>query len=125
MFKVLPRCRAVFFALGRAAAALAAIFTDRIFFIIVSGFGIWFQLYLKGLEIYTEGNFLIKRTGNIFRRKTILTVKNISWLQILIVHPLLPGVMKISYPGETVYIIGLSAGQLSLLENRITDSENT
>jgi len=93
------------------------------FFILFIAAGIWFQFYLAGQHIVTESHCLVKYSGRLFRRKTVILTKNICWVQTVVFRPWLPGVMRIVYPHKNFYIIGLTGRQLDILSHSVLTSQ--
>ncbi len=109
-----------------ALCGVLRIFTrDPGVFILFIAAGIWLQLYLAGQYIVAENHCLVKYSGRLFRRKTVILMKNICWVQTMVFRPWLPGIMKIVYPHQNVYLIGLTGRQLETLCRSVLTAQSS
>ncbi|MBQ8603401.1 MAG: hypothetical protein IJ410_00965 [Oscillospiraceae bacterium] len=99
--------------------ALSFLTADTLTLAVAAAAGVWFQFYLAGQRIEIAGDKIVRHSGRLFTRRTIIIVSNISWVQTAVFRESLPGIMKIIYPGGNLYIIGFTGRQLALIERAI------
>ncbi len=123
MFRVMPVTRIAAAAAGGAAVALLrAMGADNFVLLIGAAVAVWFQFYLWGLRVTVAGGLLIKRTGNIFNRRLVLVLKNISAVHIVSLHPGLPRLIRVFYPDRDFLIVGLTGRQAAAIEKAVKQS---
>ena len=88
---------------------------DAGIFVVFIVAGVWLQMYLAGIYIEISNRCIVKHSGRIFRRKTVIPVRNICWVQTRVFRAYLPAVMKIVYPHQNVYILGFTGRQMEKL----------
>lgn len=117
MFTVQPFCRiAILSACLIIILIVNIIGEDFILMVLSAVFFVWRCRYLLTLKIVICGEYLIKQTGNIFKQKTIIMLKNISRIQIHCVHSRLPAFIRLYCYDNSLYILGLNGIQRSYLE---------
>lgn len=75
--------------------------------------------HLDKLKIYISGTVLTKETGNTFKHKNIVMLKNISNIHFVKINDWLPALIRIHWYNNGLYIIGLNGRQRSILEKYI------
>lgn len=120
MYKVLPFCKVLIMSIWFIILLVVRMFTEDITtMLLFIAFGIWLWLYLNGLNINIDENYIIKRSGRILNRSKHIMIKNILELEIITLLPVLPGVIRIVYPGQTVTFFGFTGRQLKSIEENI------
>ena len=123
MFRVIPVTRIAAAAAGGVAVTLLrAMGADSFVLLIGAAVAVWFQFYLQGLRVTVAGGLLIKRTGNIFNRRLVLVLKNISAIHTVSLHPGLPRIIRIFYPDRDFLIVGLTGRQAAVIEKAVKQS---
>ena len=123
MFKVMPVTRIAAAAAGGAAVTLLRVMgADSFVLLIGAAVAVWFQFYLWGLRVTVAGGLLIKRTGNIFNRRLVLVLKNISAIHTVSLHPGLPALIRVFYPDRDFLIVGLTGRQAAVIEKAVKQS---
>ncbi|MBR5520446.1 MAG: hypothetical protein IKU54_00460 [Oscillospiraceae bacterium] len=123
--KVLPYIRMLTALLWLAAVAARVFYlSDTMVIGVIAVAGVWVQFYFSGLMVYRQGGCIIKKSGNLIKRKTVIVAGNICWFQVVLLGAGLPGIMKIVYPHQKVYIIGYTGRQLEALAG-VIDSIKT
>ena len=123
MFRVMPVTRFAAAAAGGAAVALLrAMGADSFVLLTGAAVAVWFQFYLQGLRVTVAGGLLIKRTGNIFNRRLVLVLKNISAIHTVSLHPGLPRLIRVFYPDRDFLIVGLTGRQAAAIEKAVKQS---
>ena len=90
-----------------------------ILLLIGAAVAVWFQFYLQGLRVTVAGGLLIKQTGNIFNRRLVLVLKNISAVHTVSLHPGLPRLIRVFYPDRDFLIVGLTGRQAAVIEKAV------
>ena len=120
MFSVRPVCRFTIIAVVLVSVtALNLILKDRLVMALSAAAVVWLWLYLKNLKIEITGCRLIKHSGNIFKHKTIILLKNIFYIQTFVFAPFLPAVVRIYSRSNRIFIIGLDGRQVTFLEKAV------
>ena len=120
MFKVQPLCRFIILSVILLFLIVINIIAKDMVLLVASVmFFVWSCRHIYSLKIIFTNNCIIKETGNTFKRKNIIMLKNISNIQMLAVHPMLPALIRLNSYNQSLYIIGLNGRQRFLLERRI------
>ena len=120
MFTVSPFCRTVLWLLmSRFVFFINTVWADVRLLLMSLAFLVWWHFHLAGILFSFEGGQLVKETGKTFKRKTIIMLKNISYIQTFILHPRLPAVIRVSAYSQSLLIIGLDGRQVLMLERYI------
>ena len=117
MFTVQPLCKAIIMLLTVFVILLINILGQDVMLLVLSiGFTVWLYRYLATLKIYINDSYLIKENGKTFKHKTILMLKNISQLEIFVIHPALPSILRIRTYDKSIYLFGLNGRQRITIE---------
>ena len=120
MFTVSPVCRGL---LWLAAAVLIFLINimsaDSTLALLSVAFLVWWYTHLADIRFTLEGKYLIKETGKTFKRKNIILLKNISYIQVFTLHPALPALVRVHTYSRSLLIIGLNGRQVTALERQI------
>ena len=81
---------------------------------------VWVHFYLSGLKILISRNRIIKTSGNIFKHKTVILLKNILYVETVTVAPWRPAFVRLRSQGRDVLIIGLNGRQADLVVKAAT-----
>ena len=120
MFTVQPFCRIAILSACIVVILLINITAkDFILIILSTVFFVWRCRYFITLKIFIYGDYMIKQTGNFFKQKTIIMLKNISRIQIFNIHSCLPTLIQLHCYNKAVYIFGLNSTQRSCIEKYI------
>ena len=120
MFTVQPFCLFVIIVIISIIILLInVIANDVLLFTLSLVFFLWLCRNLLTLKIYVRANYLVKLTGQTFKRKTIIMLKNISHIQIYTMHPRLPSLVRLNSYNQILVIIGLNGVQRQQLEKHI------
>ncbi len=120
MFTVRPLCKAIIMSVILYIIILINILgQDRLLSVISVVFIIWLYRYLSTLKVYIDDSYLVKRNGKTFKHKTIIMLKNISKLQILVLHTSLPAIIRICTYDEALFLFGLNGRQRLMLEYKL------
>ena len=116
MLTVTPLCKYIILSAVISAGVLLSCFWGNIMLTLVLTVGIiWVNFYLSGLKIYISRNSIIKISGNIFKHKTLILLKNILYIEIVTVAPWRPAFIRLRSRGRDVIIIGLDGRQADLV----------
>ena len=120
MFTVQPLCRRIILSVYLIITILINMTAKDLVLVILSAvFFVWRWRNLTTLKIYISGNCLIRQTGKTFKQKNIITLKNISQIQIFVIHTRLPAFVRLQYYNKTLYILYLNGEQWERIENYI------
>ncbi|MEG2192130.1 MAG: hypothetical protein RRX95_02495 [Oscillospiraceae bacterium] len=120
MYQVQPFCRGCIFILLLIVCAVYRILTgSNLLFWAYIPACIWLWFYFKGLKIYITSESIIRRTGNIISHTLIIKQQNISAVNCLTVLPFLPGIIRLHYMGDSLYIFGLNGSQIKTMSDAI------
>lgn len=122
MFSVRPVCRYTIMTLFfLVLMVLNFLMGDRLIAIIsVFSFG-WRWLYLTNLKIEIKNHCLVKHSGKLFKHKTVVMLKNIFYIQIFILTPWLPAIIRVKGQGDRLFIVGLDGRQASAVEKIVVN----
>ena len=113
-------CRIILLLLWFAFTTAGVWFTHRDIFYLAMPIGrAWLWIYLSGLRIEICGGCLTKHAGNIFKRTSIIMLKNIFYIQITILAPWRPALVRLHSPTGTMLVLGLDGRQAALIEKRV------
>ena len=113
MYSVQPFCRyCIYLLLLVVCAAYKILSGSNLLFWAYIPFCIWLWFYFKGLKIQVTQNSIIKKTGSIMRRRLVIKRRAISCVKSLTIRPMLPGLLRVYYMGENIYLIGLNGAQI-------------
>ncbi len=120
MFRVMPLCRFIMLAVTGVTGLALRLLTGRRIVLILAIAGVfWLWLYLMGLKVEITERYIIRHTGNIFKRKSIILLKNIFHFQVITFTPWRPAVIRLHGYGETIIVIGLDGRQAAVVERAI------
>ena len=120
MFSVRSKCFVVIIAVAISALTAAnLIFRDISVLLLSIGAAVWMWLYLHSLKIEITADSIIKNSGSLIRRKTVIMRKNIFSIQILSLGPQMPAVIRIQGCPGRLLIIGLNGRQADWLTGNI------
>lgn len=80
---------------------------------------IWWWLHLTGLKIEVTAWHLVKSSGNIIKRKSIILLKNIYLIQIIYLYDFLPALIRLHSPGGIITVIGMNGRQAAVIKRKI------
>ena len=89
--------------------------SDPWLFILFVLAGVWLQMYLAGQKVEVNKGCVIRYSGRLIKRKTVIPVKSISFVATIVFFEWMPAVMKISFPYKSIYIFGYTPAQLERL----------
>ena len=116
MLTVMPLCKYIILSAAVFAGALLLYFWGSSVLAVVLTAGIvWVHFYLSGLKILISRNRIIKTSGNIFKHKTVILLKNILYVETVTVAPWRPAFVRLRSQGRDVLIIGLNGRQADLV----------
>ena len=121
MLTVMPLCKYIILSAAVFAGAVLLYFWGSSVFAVVLTAGIvWIYFYLSYLKIYISNNRIIKTSGNIFKHKTVILLKNILYVETVTVAPWRPAFVRLRSQGRDVLIIGLNGRQADLVAKAAT-----
>ena len=121
MLTVLPLCKYIILSAAVFAGAVLLYFWGSSVLAVVLTAGIiWVHFYLSGLKILISRNRIIKTSGNIFKHKTVILLKNILYVETVTVAPWRPAFVRLRSQGRDVLIIGLNGRQADLVVKAAT-----
>lgn len=119
MFTVQPLCKIIILSLAIYTILIIKIVAgDRILSTVSIVFVIWLYRYLSTLKVYLNESYLVKCNGKTFKHKTILMLKNISRLEVLILHAEIPAVVRVHTYDKSFFLFGLNGRQRLMLEHQ-------
>ena len=121
MLTVMPLCKYIILSAAVFAGAVLLYFWGSSVLAVVLTAGIvWVYFYLSGLKIFISCNCIIKTSGNIFKHKTVILLKNILYVETVTVAPWRPAFVRLRSQGRDVLIIGLNGRQADLVAKAAT-----
>ena len=121
MLTVLPLCKYIILSAAVFAGAVLLYFWGSSVLAVVLTAGIvWVHFYLSYLKIYISNNRIIKTSGNIFKHKTVILLKNILYVETVTVAPWRPAFVRLRSQVRDVLIIGLNGRQADLVAKAAT-----
>lgn len=120
MFSVRPVCR--MFIMSVSVAVLIGLnyfLKDRVVAALSALVVFWLWLHLTGLKVEITEKYIIRYTGNVFKRKSIIMLKNIFHIQIMTIAPWRPAVIRLHGYGKTIIVIGLDSRQAAGVERAV------
>lgn len=121
MLTVMPLCKYIILSAAVFAGAVLLYFWGSSVLAVVLTAGIaWVYFYLSGLKILISCNRIIKTSGNIFKHKTVILLKNILYVETVTVAPWRPAFVRLRSQGRDVLIIGLNGRQADLVAKAAT-----
>ena len=121
MLTVMPLCKYIILSAAVFAGAVLLYFWGSSVLAVVLTAGIvWIYFYLSYLKIYISNNRIIKTSGNIFKHKTVILLKNILYVETVTVAPWRPAFVRLRSQGRDVLIIGLIGRQADLVAKAAT-----
>ena len=121
MLTVMPLCKYIILSAAVFAGAVLLYFWGSSVLAVVLTAGIaWVYFYLSGLKILISRNRIIKTSGNIFKHKTVILLKNILYVETVTVAPWRPAFVRLRSQGRDVLIIGLNGRQADLVAKAAT-----
>ena len=116
MLTVMPLCKYIILSAEVFAGAVLLYFWGSSVLAVVLTAGIvWVHFYLSGLKIFISRNRIIKTSGNIFKHKTVILLKNILYVETVTVAPWRPAFVRLRSQVRDVLIIGLNGRQADLV----------
>ena len=120
MFRPSLICRVIIVVLWLVGSSVLTVLTQLQFlFYAVPVVAFWLWLYLSHMKIKISAGYLVRSTGNIFKHKSIILLKNIFFMQIITFLPWRPAIIRLRSRGDTLIIIGLDGRQAEFLEKII------
>ena len=121
MLTVMPLCKYIILsAVIFAGAVLLYFFGNSVLAVVLIAGIIWIYFYMSGLKILISRNRIIKTSGNIFKHKTVILLKNILYVETVTVAPWRPAFVRLRSQGRDVLIIGLNGRQADLVAKAAT-----
>lgn len=120
MFRPSLICRVIIVVLWLVGSSVLTVLT-QLQFLFYAGpvVAVWLWLYLSHLKIEISSGYIIRHTGNIFKHKSVIMLKNIFHIQIITFRPWRPAIIRLHSRGDTLIIIGLDGRQAEFLEKGI------
>ena len=121
MLTVMPLCKYIILSAAVFAGAVLLYFWGSSVLAVVLTAGIvWVHFYLSGLKKFISRNCIIKTSGNIFKHKTVILLKNILYVETVTFAPWRPAFVRLRSQGRDVLIIGLNGRQADLVAKAAT-----
>lgn len=121
MLTVMPLCKYIILSVAVFSGAVLLYFWGSSVLAVVLTAGIvWICFYLSYLKIYISNNRIIKTSGNIFKHKTVILLKNILYVETVTVAPWRPAFVRLRSQVRDVLIIGLNGRQADLVAKAAT-----
>lgn len=121
MLTVMPLCKYIILSAAVFAGAVLLYFWGSSVLAVVLTAGIvWVYFYLSGLKMFICRNCIIKTSGNIFKHKTVILLKNILYVETVTVAPWRPAFVRLRSRGRDVLIIGLNGRQADMVAKAAT-----
>ena len=121
MLTVMPLCKYIILSASVFAGSVLLYFWGSSVLAVVLTAGIvWVHFYLSGLKIFISRNRITKTSGNIFKHKTVILLKNIFYVETVTVAPWRPAFVRLRSQGRDVLIIGLNGRQADLVAKAAT-----
>ena len=121
MLTVMPLCKYIILSAAVFAGSVLLYFWGSSVLAVVLTAGIvWVHFYLSGLKMFISRNSIIKTSGNIFKHKTVILLKNILYVETVTVAPWRPAFIRLRSRGRDVWVIGLDGRQADLVAKAAT-----
>ncbi len=120
MFRVMPMCRFIILSVAGVAGLALWLFTRRRIVMILAIAGtFWLWLYTAGLKVEVSEKYIVRHTGNIFKRESIILLKNVFHIQVITLFPWRPAVIRLHGYGETIVVFGLDGRQATFVKKAV------
>ena len=121
MLTVMPLCKYIILSAAVFVGAVLLYFWGSSVLAVVLTAGIvWVHFYLSGLKMFISRNRIIKTSGNIFKHKTVILLKNILYVETVTFAPWRPAFVRLRSQGRDVLIIGLNGRQADMVAKAAT-----
>ena len=121
MLTVMPLCKYIILSAAVFAGAVLLYFwgSSVLAVVLIAGI-VWVHFYLSGLKMFISRNRIIKTSGNIFKHKTVILLKNILYVETVTFAPWRPAFVRLRSQGRDVLIIGLNGRQADMVAKAAT-----
>ena len=121
MLTVMPLCKYIILSAAVFAGAVLLYFwgSSVLAVVLIAGI-VWVHFYLSGLKMFISRNRIIKTSGNIFKHKTVILLKNILYVETVTFAPWRPAFVRLRSRGRDVLIIGLNGRQADMVAKAAT-----
>lgn len=120
MYRPTIFCRMVLAGRALALAVSAALIFDMVAALALTAALAWLGRGIWSLRIDVYPGCIVKRTGRITKSTTVFNTSSVCCVHTMAFLPMLPALVKLVYPTEKVYIIGLNGAQAVAVQQAVT-----
>ncbi len=113
-------CRLVLAAAALAVSATVAVVFDVPAALVPAAAFVWLGRGLWSLRVDVYTGCIVKRTGRLMKSTAVFNTSSLCCVHTVAFLPLFPALVKLVYPTEKVYIIGLNGAQVQAVRQAVS-----